>query len=82
LAKLLQGILKVYELLVISSLINTSSARELDNKVADELEAMEQNAVLTKHWNGPSELEHLNTQHRAWSHVKQKDRDNKLAHHD
>jgi len=59
-----------------------SSARELDNKVADELEAMEQNAVLPKRWNGPSEREHLNTQRWAWSHAKQKDRDDKLAHHD
>lgn len=59
-----------------------SSARELDDKVADELEAMEENAVLPKRWNGPSEREHLNTQRRAWSHAKQKDRDSKLAHHD
>lgn len=29
-----------------------------------------------------SEREHLSTQHRAWNHKKQKDRDNKLAHHD
>jgi hypothetical protein len=43
---------------------------------------MERNAVLPKHWNGPSEREHLNTQRRAWSHAKQKDRDDKLTHHD
>ena len=43
---------------------------------------MEWNAVLPKRWNGPSEREHLNTQRRAWSHAKQKDRDHKLAHHD
>jgi len=43
---------------------------------------MEWNAVLPKRWNGPSKQEHLNTQHWAWSHAKQKDRDDKLAHHD
>jgi DNA repair exonuclease SbcCD ATPase subunit len=59
-----------------------SRARELDDKVADELEAMERNAVLPKRWNGPSEREHLNTQRRAWSHAKTKDRDDKLAYHD
>ena len=59
-----------------------SSARELDNEVADELDAMERNAVLPKRWNGPSEREHLNTQRRAWSHAKKKERDDKLADHD
>ncbi|KIJ93662.1 hypothetical protein K443DRAFT_134976 [Laccaria amethystina LaAM-08-1] len=59
-----------------------TSARELDDKIADELEAMERNDVLPKRWNGPSEREHLNTQRRAWSHAKQKDRDDKLARHD
>ena len=59
-----------------------SSTRELDDKVADELEAMERNAVLPKRWNGPSEREHLNTQRRAWSHAKKKERDDKLADHD
>lgn len=59
-----------------------SSARELDDKVADELEAMERNAVLPKRWNGPSEREHLNTQRRAWSYGKQRDRDDKLTQHD
>jgi len=58
-----------------------SSARELDDKVADELEAMERNSVLPKRWNGSAEREHLNTQHRAWTHAKKKDRDDKLAHH-
>lgn len=58
------------------------SAHELDNKVVDELEVMEQNAVLPKCWNGPSKQEHINTQCRAWSHAKQKDCDDKLAHHD
>lgn len=59
-----------------------SSARELDDKVADELEAMERNGVLPKRWNGSAEREHLNTQRRAWTHAKKKDRDDKLAHHD
>ena len=58
------------------------SARELDDRIADELEAMEHNAVLPKRWNGPSEREHLNTRRRAWSQAKQKDRDDKLDRHD
>ena len=79
-AKLLQGISKC---IICLHLINSpSSAHELDDKVADELEVMEQNAILPKRWNGPSEREHLNSQRRAWSHAKQKDRDDKLAHHD
>jgi len=57
-----------------------SSARELDDKVADELEAMERNGVLPKRWNGSAEREHLNTQRQAWTHAKKKDRDDKLAH--
>ena len=60
----------------------TSIGKEIGEAVTDELEAMERNAVLPKRWNGPSEREHLSTQRRAWSHKKQKDRDNKLAHHD
>jgi hypothetical protein len=43
---------------------------------------MERNAVLPKRWNGPLEREHLNSQRRSWSQVKQKDRDDKLAHYD
>jgi hypothetical protein len=43
---------------------------------------MEQNTVLPKRWNGPSEWEHLNTQCQAWNHAKQNDRDDKIAHHD
>lgn len=43
---------------------------------------MECNGVLPKRWNGPSEREHLNCQRRAWSQMKQKDCDDKLAHHD
>jgi len=43
---------------------------------------MERNCVLPKRWNGSAEREHLNTQRRAWTHAKKKDRDTKLAHHD
>jgi hypothetical protein len=43
---------------------------------------MERSCVLPKHWNGSAEREHLNTQRRAWTHAKKKDRDTKLAHHD
>ncbi|KAF8803076.1 hypothetical protein BYT27DRAFT_7260409 [Phlegmacium glaucopus] len=55
---------------------------ELDKKVANEMEAMEQNAVLPKRWNGPLEQEHLNSQHPAWGHAKQKDHEDKIAHYD
>ena len=81
-AKLLQGIFKLYYLSSFNLKLNFSSARELDNEIADELEAMERNAVLPKRWNGPSEREHLNTQRQAWSHAKKRERDNKLADHD
>ena len=67
---------------VLNSVEYFHSARELDDRIADELEAMEHNAVLPKRWNGPSEREHLNTRRRAWSHAKQKDRDDKLDRHD
>ena len=65
-----------------SFILYPSSAHELDNEVTDELDVMEWNAVLPKRWNGPSEREHLNTQRRDWSHVKKKERDDKLADHD
>jgi len=42
---------------------------------------MERNGVLPKRWNGSAEQEHLNTQRRAWTHAKKKDRDDKLAHY-
>ena len=78
--KLSQGIFEVCYLSSLNQYIY--SACELDNQVADELDAMEQNAVLPKRWNGLSEQEHLNTQHWAWSCGKQKDHDDKLTHHD
>ena len=43
---------------------------------------MERNGVLPKCWNGSAEWEHLNTQHRAWTHAKKKGRDDKLTHYD
>ena len=43
---------------------------------------MERNGVLPKRWNGSAEWEHLNTQRRAWTHVKKKGHDDKLAHYD
>ncbi|KAF8951490.1 hypothetical protein BDZ97DRAFT_1909987 [Flammula alnicola] len=59
-----------------------NSARDLDEKVVNELEAMEKNGVLPKRWNGPNEREHLSEQRRAWSHEKKKTHQERLSQYD
>jgi chromosome segregation ATPase len=55
------------------------SARERDNAVADELDAMEKNCILPKRWNGPMEREHLSAQRHSWNHAKKRTRDDQIS---
>ena len=58
------------------------SARELDERVANELEAMEQNGVLANRWNGPTKREHRSEKRHAWSQEKNQTRQERLSLHD
>ena len=58
------------------------SARELDERVANELEAMEQNCVLANRWNGPTKREHRSEKRHAWSQEKNQTRQERLSLHD
>jgi hypothetical protein len=63
-------------------LIFFGSARELDERVANELEAMERIGVLPNRWNGPIKREHLSEQRQAWSREKNKAHQERLSQHD
>jgi ATP-dependent Lon protease len=58
------------------------SAQELDKRVANELEAMEQNGVLANRWNGPIKREHCSEQCQAWSWDKNQTHQERLTQHD
>jgi hypothetical protein len=58
------------------------SARELDKRVACELEAMERNGVLANRWNGPIKREHRSEKRHAWSREKNQTHQELLAQHD
>jgi hypothetical protein len=58
------------------------SARELDERVANELEVMEHIGVLPNRWNGPIKREHLSEQRHAWSREKNQTHQERLSQHD
>ena len=62
--------------------LSFGSARELDERVANELEAMERNGVLANRWNGPIKREHRSEMRHAWSREKNQTCQERLSQHD
>jgi hypothetical protein len=58
------------------------SVRELDERVANELEAMERNGVLANRWNGPIKREHRSEMRHTWSREKTQTHHERLTQHD
>ena len=58
------------------------SACELDDRVANQLEAMERIGVPLNRWNGPIKQEHLSEQHHDWSWEKNQTHQECLSQHD
>ena len=74
--------INIFNFIFKRSILIFLSAHELDERVANELEAMERIGVLPNRWNGPSKREHLSEQRRAWSHEKNQTHQERLSQHD
>ncbi|KAF8155402.1 hypothetical protein B0H34DRAFT_675602 [Crassisporium funariophilum] len=57
------------------------SARELDNKIADELDLIEDIGILPNPLNGPVDQEHRSTQRQNWASQKANTRNQHLSQH-